>query len=253
MTEIILSCPYCGDKAGSHHKHLHANEEKGLYFCQLCERGGLLVKLIKDYPEIRDSLVLEGRYHPRKQREPGELIKLSRIQGILRRRVEKYLQNRGLSERDIFDVWWDRRYSNRAIFVCREQREIVFWTGRSLKNVHPKWRFPTKGETKITRREVVYGLERFEGSPGREIWITEGVFDAIAVGGLAILGKYCSDVQIKKILSLLPKKLVVALDRDAEDKAEKLAEKLNHIVPTEILFPPDQFKDWGEMLEKGLI
>jgi len=253
MSEVIIACPICGDFPGRHHKHLHVNEDNGVYYCHLCETGGSLKALLKKFPDVGDMLALGVMARPRRiERTVGQsLVKILQRKDFLGTKVKEYLYKRGLTDDDVFDVWWDRRFQSRAVFVCREQNEIVFWTARSITDAFPKWRFPRRDEMKASRSSAVFGLNWFEKYPGKEVWIVEGVFDAFAVRGIALLGKYCSDAQLRKILSVNPKKIVVALDRNAKDKAEKLAEKIEPILSVEIQYAPLEYVDWGEMLEKG--
>lgn len=256
MPEIIIACVICGDKPGTHHKHLHVNEEKGVFKCHLCQRGGTTEWLFRKYPDVKDMLMLgtiaSARRFTRKKRI-GHLEQLIQRDNSLAKEVMSYLYRRGLTEQELFDVWWHRQMPGRAVFVCREAGEAVFWAARSITDARPKWRFPVKGETKISRGSAVFGLQWHERTPHKEIWIVEGVFDAFAVNGVAVLGSYCSQWQLKKILSLIPRKVVIAFDRDAKDKAEDLAEKIRPILPVEIAYAPEEYEDWGEMLERGVL
>lgn len=256
MPEVIIACVMCGDLPGRHHKHLHVNEEKGKFFCQLCKKGGTTEWLFQRYPDVKDMLMLGTIANARRSRRANRIGKLERLvqkDMSITRKVVSYVLKRGLTEQELFDVWWQKEMPGRAVFVCREAGEVVFWTARSMTDARPKWRFPAKGETKVSRGAALFGMQWQEKTPNKEIWIVEGVFDAYAVNGIAILGSYCSDSQLKKILSLIPRKVIIALDRDAKDNAEKLAEKISPILPVEIVYAPEEYEDWGEMLEKGVL
>jgi len=69
---------------------------------------------------------------------------------------------------------------------------------------------------------------------------------------VAIMGKTASDHQLRKILSLRPEKLVIALDNDAKQEAEYLYNKVKGVIDSELVFPPSEIKDWGEMLERRI-
>jgi hypothetical protein len=86
---------------------------------------------------------------------------------------------------------------------------------------------------------------------GEEIWLAEGVFDAIAVRGVALYGNQASAQQLQAILSLEPKRLVVALDNDVQNLAWSLQKRLRGVVETAVEFPPRGIKDFGELLAHG--
>lgn len=253
--EKILACPLCGDKGERHHKHLHVNEDKGVYYCHLCGEGGTVRSLVKKFPYLKDEIaVIQAvRYQPEYIENAGLPLQrlIDKTDNRLTVAVKNYLVERGLDDLMMRDVWWTPAYPARAVFPCRENGEIVFWAARAIGSAKPKWRFPKKGLTKISKSEAVFGLNKFFGKSVGELFIVEGVFDALAVDGVALLGKFCSDTQLRKILSLHPSRIVIGLDRDAKVEAEKLAEKVDKIVPATVEFPPKQYRDWGEIMEKG--
>jgi len=254
--ERLIECPVCGDKPGRHHKHCYINVDKGVYYCQLCGDKGSLKDLARKYPAIGRMfdfwLVTSPPQKNTKATEFASDIWSYRNHPIASR-VISYLLRRGLSQEELKEVFWSRDMPTRAIFPCFEKGAMVFWVGRSFTDGEMKYRFPKNGETKYTRREAVFGLNWFEGRKVRELWIVEGVFDAYAVGcGVAIMGKTASDHQLRKILSLRPEKLVIALDNDAKQEAEYLYNKVKGVIDSELVFPPSEIKDWGEMLERRI-
>jgi len=54
MSELIFKCPFCGDKT-SHH-HLYVNQEKGVFYCQLCGAKGTIKYLVQKFPNLDFSL-----------------------------------------------------------------------------------------------------------------------------------------------------------------------------------------------------
>jgi DNA primase len=189
---------------------------------------------------------------PRKNLSSAEMKRLVLVDNRFSRQVVEYLKKRGLTSEEISEVYWKSALPGRAIFPCKERREVVYWTGRGIGGQKPKYVFPRDGESPILRDEAVYRYDAFENlETVPELWITEGVFDALAVNGVAIFGKRAFDGQLRKILGLYPKKIVIALDKDARKEAELIWSKTKDLIPTEIVFPPDRWSDWGEALKDG--
>ena len=113
----------------------------------------------------------------------------------------------------------------------------------------PKWLFPPKGLTVASPSTTVWGLDRV--GENEEVWITEGIFDAISVKGVAVFGKNPKPLQIRQILAKNPKRIVIAFDTDAIENAERLQRQLRGLVPTVIELPPKGHNDFGELLPEG--
>ena len=101
-------------------------------------------------------------------------------------------------------------WKNRIVFPIWDDGKIIFAIGRSFASVDPKYKFPIG----LKKSDFLYIYSK---SPDRII-LVESIFCAMSIqGGTAILGKYLSDVQFYKILSMLKPnmELWIALDRDA--------------------------------------
>ncbi|MGC8694768.1 MAG: hypothetical protein ACP5RI_04095, partial [Candidatus Micrarchaeia archaeon] len=70
--EIIIKCPYCGDKNDQKHRltghyHLYINVDTGLFHCFLCGAEGNLKKLIFDHKDKLnlkpEDFVLLSKYY----------------------------------------------------------------------------------------------------------------------------------------------------------------------------------------------
>ena len=263
--EYICSCPWCGDVGNEyHHKHFSVNVKLRVFKCWICGRAGNLDRLKREHPEIIRVLrgleikayVESKQVHTRKAPEERATLKEAKLlSGKIKFSVKQeaiaYCRLRGMSDNVIKDtrVVWSPVWKNRIIFPCYENGEYVYYTGRLFRGSGAKWRVPSKTEKGIIPgMEVVYRIDEFD-KPDLTISICEGVFDALATNGIALLGKKISNIQIRKILNLQPKKLIIAFDVDAQKEAEELYKKLRYVIPTEIIFPPNGHKDWGETLK----
>ena len=105
-------------------------------------------------------------------------------------------------------------------------------TGRTIRDTSPKWWFPPG---KPGAHEFLWGANRIE--PGaEEIIVVEGIFDAVWDDRrVAIFGSNMSSFQVNILTrDLAPKKITIALDRDALDKARILATRIAMIWTAEI-------------------
>lgn len=255
MNEVIIRCPVCGDKES--HYHCSVSVERGLFHCYLCNAGGTLEWLMKRYPKARRSLYLtEGLSAPPQTPQPSlateDVQPLLSSTSLVARAGIRYLRMRGLTEDEIvsFGVCVRRGYPNYMVFPDLEGGLSRFWCARNILSGKYKWMFPAVGETSLRKSEAVWGLPLQQ--KGGEVWITEGIFDAVAVSGVAIYGKVPSASQIRAILRLGPTKLVIGLDNDAKQEALDLQAALRAVVSTYIQHPPESVKDYGELLKKGI-
>jgi len=262
--EVVVACPYCGDKSGWHHKHLYINLRHKVFHCKLCDAAGSVERLKRDFPAVVRAVqfeeiaaYIERTVKPIERSRPSilasavSLLSSSSVHREERAKAVAYLEFRGLSRNDISvsNAVWSPHWSNRVIFPCYENQRVVYYVGRRLEGVGPKWRNPSKREEGLLpKTEVVYGIDRFRGKSGAVVAICEGVFDAIALGGVALLGKRATNAQLRKILNLVPSKVIVALDRDASEEALRIYDLLRWVVKTEIQTPPPECKDWGDAL-----
>lgn len=255
MSEIVIKCVICGDKGPRHHNHLHLNPEKQKFYCHLCGKGGTFSYLRSQYPEITDVLsMMSGIRIPTGKpsiRYSYDFYPIHGSDSILATEAVRYAVKRGLRAEEIsrYNLQISPQLLRRVIFPDLIGGVSAFWTARAISEMDFPWRFPAHGETKFGKGEAVWGLNLQERES--EIWITEGIFDAIAVGGVAVYGKRPSVIQMQKIFKLNPRRLVIAFDRDAKLEARSLQEQTRSIVPTGIELPPHEKNDFGELMSAG--
>jgi len=69
-SEIIIKCPYCGDKTDDLHRltghyHMYINAETGQFHCFLCNASGSVNKLVRDFKssfDVSDLITLSSIY-----------------------------------------------------------------------------------------------------------------------------------------------------------------------------------------------
>lgn len=120
--------------------------------------------------------------------------------------VLEYMASRGLSVDD-FDFYWspDPGYNNRLIIPFYYKGNIVGWTGRKVTEGKPKY-------LSEQHSHFVFNLDN-QKRENKYIFVCEGPFDAISVGGVALLTNNIADQQYRMINGL-NKQVIVIPDQD---------------------------------------
>ena len=267
--ELLTTCPKCG-----HEYKLSVNVRMGIWHCWHCGEGGLLRKLIWEAKNI--DFTSASPVEERKKiipGDPGELVSLKALpddhQAIL------YLKRRGFDPNELstcFGVSYCREgkpfagglfnTSNTIVIPLYENGIVVGWQSRLLytpdslspeeceamgykKKENGKYRRPPKYFTApgVEKGRILFNVDWAVHSD--TVVVTEGAFDAMAVGlcGIATFGKNVTDEQVK-LLSRW-RLVVLLLDPDAKDEQEKLARRF----PNDTLVVPvslSGYKDAGE-------
>jgi hypothetical protein len=258
LSEVVVKCPLCGDHP--RHNHLSLNIEKGVYHCYFCDAGGSLKKLLAKYPDLA-SAVLVGGLLPERESSPLRTAGFAPLEktGQSRRRDEAlaFLAKRGMNNKMIRDskvqlTYGDPKCEHRVVFPDLTGGPAQFWAARAIGSEKPKWLFPSRGETAVSAHQAVWGIENFARNREKALWLCEGIFDAMAVSGVACFGKKPSDGQLRKIISALPADgyIVIAQDADAQEDAKELQRKLRGFIRTTIA-APTLYNDYGDYLQHG--
>jgi hypothetical protein len=101
----------------------------------------------------------------------------------------------------------------------------------------------------MDRSNEVMFYDRLRGS--KHVVLCEGPVDALKAhlcgGNIATMGKVVSRGQLNLIRGLGIEKVYLALDPDASDEAAKVAQELGDDLQLFLMYPPDGFKDLGDM------
>ena len=239
--EIRICCPFCAlaGKPPDTKYHLYINTAKKVYYCFRCGARGRLSSL----PRFIRS---EGR-SPNEKIDDSILVRLDRIaDSKLGGLAVRYLKSRGMFDLKRFYLGIKGRWFMRVAVPITENRQIVSWIGRTIiKGQKPKYIF----QRNTKPHHYLFNIDSALSYP--QIFICEGIFDALSVpGGIAIMGKEASNVQVAKILTLIDenKPIFVALDADAQQEAEDLALKLAMCRPNIYLVGYRNCKDMNEVL-----
>jgi len=247
-SEYRIRCPICGDHPD--HTHCYINIDKKFFFCHYSGCKGHINKILK-YENVELEPSQEITQEDIEKIDFSRFPKVTGKEGSSDRLAFTYLKSRGLEREDIekYDIHYasSGRFFGRVLIPVYENKKIVCFVGRSyLKFVKPKYLFPRKRETILTANESLFGydkiIEASEKEKNLEVWLVEGIFDAIAIDkklnalGIALLSKNASKGQLNKIRQLPENiKLGAMFDADAHKDTLKTVEILKKEYDREIL------------------
>ena len=162
--------------------------------------------------------------------------------------AQSYLYDRGLSEFQIkkYDIryCYTGRYSGRVVVPCYYQESIVTFVARDITNyAHQKYLNPTANK----QGDFLFN---YDGVLGERVIVTEGVFDAMAIGddAVASFGKSLSQRQLN-LLNVFSE-VIFYWDDDAYEQVERYAKKINGVVKT--VLHPDALDAGSRLPEENL-
>jgi len=100
-------------------------------------------------------------------------------------------------------------YLRRAIIPYFRDGKIIYWQARSIDS-DAKRRYLN---AMIGRDAVMYGYDRLFNYDPTPLFVTEGVFDAIVLGGVCILGSVLNAAKIE-VLKKSRRRVIFVIDRD---------------------------------------
>lgn len=247
--QISFDCPVCSHEIkglgeGDGKGNLEINYKIGVYKCWSCgethETHGSLHKLVKKYgtkkqlqffemmmPE--DVEVHQKSYKP--VRLPQEYVSFAKASLGLKlthhyKQAYNYLKKRNVSDEIInkynIGFAYDGPYANRIIIPSYNlEGKLNFFVARSyLPYTKMKYKNPEAQKEIIIFNEHLIDWDR-------TIYLVEGAFDSIFVdNSIAMLGKVMSEY-LHSQLYQKAKEIVIVLDGDAWEDAQKLYHKLN--------------------------
>lgn len=151
--------------------------------------------------------------------------------------VRQYARQRGLE--GLYPLLYfpnDPLYAKRLVVPFTYNGEVVGWTGRHIAP-------PDKSTPKYLHKMTsgyVFNIDRFADSEREIVIVVEGVFDAIVVDGIAVLGNHVTPEQAH-LIERLGKRVILCPDRDKPGK-ELIDEAL--ALGWEVSFPP-----WGNNIK----
>lgn len=132
--------------------------------------------------------------------------------------IIEYLLNRSIDPLRInahFST--DPKFLNRVIIPCMREGKVIFWQARTiLPGVKPRYMSPS-----VVKDAVLWGYDNIFKNYDQPLFITEGIFDAEPLDGIALLGSKLNEAKLE-ILNRSRRRKIVVVDRD--DNGSALAE-----------------------------
>lgn len=228
-------CPHRGEGPDTKGK-LHINYEKGVLNCFRCGYRGSLNKLAcklgitvsrppaewgkavrKGFMSLAKSVVDDSYDNTLELEYPCKVDKI--VPGMT---SQKYLVDRGVTQEmiDYYQiVQGTGRWGHRVFVPTLHEGDVVYWVARTIEpDINPKYMTPMD----IDKRYYIYNFHSAQAFSS--VVITEGVFDAIAVGANAVslFGKTASKEQRDMLAAADFDSYVVCLDSDAHKEANNL-------------------------------
>jgi DNA primase len=248
--QVSFDCPVCsydiknlerGDGKGN----LEVNYRYGVYKCWVCaethETHGSIYKLIKKYgtPKqlkkyelLRPDDTEDSTKRVYKQvRLPKEFIPFKDASMGLKltpqyKQAFAYIKKRNITDLmlQIYNIGfcYNGLYENRIIIPSYdEEKRLNYFVARSyLSKTKLKYKNPEAQKEIIIFNEHLINWDE-------TIYIVEGAFDSIFIpNAIPMLGKFMSEHLFKKLYENA-KKIVIVLDPDAWDDAERLYHRIN--------------------------
>lgn len=136
----------------------------------------------------------------------------------------------------------EKRFIDRVIIPFYRNGRLIYWQARSVNDAEKK----RYDNSPVPRDAVIFNFdELYSYAPG-PLFVTEGVFDAMIVNGIAILGSKLNDAKIE-LLSKTHRRLVFVIDKDKNGKhlAEDVLSR-----GWEIAFAPDGADDINKAAQR---
>jgi hypothetical protein len=136
----------------------------------------------------------------------------------------------------------DPKFLGRIIVPCYRDTKVIFWQARTIfKDVNPRYLSPS-----VVKEAVLWGYDNIWRRYDTPLFITEGIFDAHHLDGVALLGSELTAAKLE-VLNRTKRRKVVVVDRNMNGK------KLAEVALTngwEITFPPEGTSDTNDSVQK---
>lgn len=124
--------------------------------------------------------------------------------------LAEYVLNRGLDPVKLnahFSM--DPKFFGRVILPCMRDGKIIYWQARAIGDQQPRYKSPGTG-----KEAVLWGYDTLRGGNyDHPLFITEGIFDAASIDGVALLGSQLNASKIE-ILNKSRRRRAVVIDPD---------------------------------------
>ena len=243
--QISFDCPVCsydikGLDKGDGKGNFEVNYHQGVYKCWACSETynthGSLNKLFLKWGNRRNKStwqLIGGDFIKKTEKKykevtlPKEYISFNKGNKLTIQYKEayNYLRKRNITNEIInkYSIGYttEGEYRGRIIVPSFDENEnINYFVSRSYVNHKNKYKNPEAEKDKIIFNEHIIDWEK-------DVYLVEGVFDMFFLeNSIPILGKSLSDKLWEKLYNNCKKNIIICLDGDAWEDAQKLYRKL---------------------------
>lgn len=136
----------------------------------------------------------------------------------------------------------DKKYLNRVILPCMRDGKVIYWQARALTNEKPRYLSPG-----IDKAAVMWGYDNLWIDQDLPLFVTEGIFDAASVNGVALIGSVLNPSKLE-VLKRCRRRKVVVVDRDRNGG---LLADVALSTGWEITFPPTGSGDINSSIQEN--
>lgn len=129
--------------------------------------------------------------------------------------AEQYLELRGLKTDDHnYYLSSDPDYRDRLIIPFYKRGKLIYWQARSfIDGVKQRYLNPPVNSENNDKSIIIFNVDELDKYDNKILFVVEGVFDAIPINGIALLGSTITEQQMEMLMSS-KRELVFVIDKD---------------------------------------
>lgn len=173
-------------------------------FAEAKEEGDINLDELKKVKLFTPEVALPNRCYPLGADHSDEL-QAPIIEYLLSRRIDP------LGIRAHFSL--DPKFLRRVIIPYYRDGKVIYWQARSIDNIKPRYLNCT-----ASREAILYGYDKLYTYDPAPLFVSEGVFDAIVLDGICILGSTLNAAKLE-ILKKCRRRIIFVMDPDGNGEA----------------------------------
>lgn len=128
-------------------------------------------------------------------------------------KLNKYLNDRCIDPSSYpFFFSIEPKLINRVIIPFYRSKKLIYWQARTIVDDRPRYR-----NCEVPKTSILFNVDQLTSWSDLPIFVTEGVFDALPLNGIATLGGALNDEKLE-LLSKTRRRLIFIIDRDVIGK-----------------------------------
>ena len=249
LTTYRTNCFRCGE---------HPSPAQMVMDIETLDTYAELITFLKhgDFSELSFTETKVELAEPKPVYLPDGFRLINQGDGHIAKIIRNYLKHRGfnideLSKQGI-GYCTKGDYFGYVILPFYSNGKLTYFNARLVIGNGPRYNNPPKSVTGLGKEFLIYNVDALELY--NQIYICEGVFNALTVGerAIATMGKAVSRVQVNKFIKSPVKRFILLLDPDAKKQAIDLALKLVNFKSVKVVYLPEG-KDANDLGRKEVM